>query len=138
MSETRTRCRHVHIDGTRCPQLALRHHDLCKNHHYEQQLAVIRAHHVPDIQPILPLVSFSDDRDYDEILVNLSLITAAFAQGNLTPAEAKRMNALLRTCDRTLRCMRYTERVRDAIELDLARTLASLKLAPRKQPSTVN
>lgn len=122
MADTiRQRCRHLDSEGTRCSQPSLRQHDLCKKHRFEQQVAVIHAHRIPDIQPILPAVTLSDDRDYDEIIVNLSLIMGVLLHGNPTPDEAKRMNLLARTCNRTLRAIHYVERLRDSILLDLAR-----------------
>ena len=117
--EPAQRCRHVHIDGTRCSSPALLRHDLCRSHLSQRNMAIIRRRHIPAIAPMLPLVSFLAD-DYDEILVSLGQIVVACANGNLTRGDLRNMNALLRTCTRTLRAMEQVQRLSATTQRDLA------------------
>lgn len=134
--EPRSRCRHVHIDGTRCSSPALLCHDLCNSHLSQHNMAIIRRHHIPAIAPMIPIVSFFAE-DYDDILVNIGRIVVACANGNLTCGDLRDMNAQMRTSTSTLRAMEQVRRLSATTQRDLART-SQPESKCHQQPATSN
>lgn len=101
-----TRCRYVKINGARCtsPVQAGGHHDLCVEHTFRKLYTRGKLRpNPPSTYNTVPLVRFAWADDHDAVLFNCNQIALALVHSLIDARQAGTLNALMHTCQRSLR-----------------------------------